>query len=168
MGNRAPRLGQTSASLRENLEAIFWPSTTLPDTKHRGRRDTISSSERKGAPRLRSGHHFLVGNGGADGIRTHDLPGFTGTREPIALQDVDAKSHRIIWWSRWDSNPRPPRCHRGALPTAPRPHRKEELKPLDGFITLASGQRQTPLGQPCRYLGTFFWYPWNRARHPGV
>src|ERR1700730_13226506 len=27
-----------------------------------------------------------------------------------------------IWWSRWDSNPRPPRCHRGALPTAPRPH----------------------------------------------
>ena len=28
------------------------------------------------------------------------------------------------WWSRWDSNPRPPRCHRGALPTAPRPHRQ--------------------------------------------
>src|ERR1700686_5920304 len=28
-----------------------------------------------------------------------------------------------LWWSRWDSNPRPPRCHRGALPTAPRPHR---------------------------------------------
>src|SRR5690349_5793822 len=27
------------------------------------------------------------------------------------------------WWSRGDSNPRPPRCHRGALPTAPRPHR---------------------------------------------
>src|SRR3989475_3498049 len=27
------------------------------------------------------------------------------------------------WWSRWDLNPRPPRCHRGALPTAPRPHR---------------------------------------------
>src|SRR5216684_1505580 len=31
----------------------------------------------------------------------------------------------ISWWSRWDSNPRPPRCHRGALPTAPRPHRGE-------------------------------------------
>src|SRR5450432_652924 len=30
---------------------------------------------------------------------------------------------RDFWWSRWDSNPRPPRCHRGALPTAPRPHR---------------------------------------------
>src|SRR5690348_15393054 len=30
---------------------------------------------------------------------------------------------RVQWWSRWDSNPRPPRCHRGALPTAPRPHR---------------------------------------------
>ena len=32
-----------------------------------------------------------------------------------------------FWWSRWDSNPRPPRCHRGALPTAPRPHRKHLL-----------------------------------------
>lgn len=31
--------------------------------------------------------------------------------------------HFNLWWSRWDSNPRPPRCHRGALPTAPRPHR---------------------------------------------
>src|SRR5208282_2084379 len=30
---------------------------------------------------------------------------------------------RLDWWSRWDSNPRPPRCHRGALPTAPQPHR---------------------------------------------
>src|SRR5271169_4473392 len=37
------------------------------------------------------------------------------------------------WWSRWDSNPRPPRCHRGALPTAPRPHRGI----LQKFITPA-------------------------------
>src|SRR5438477_3475001 len=28
-----------------------------------------------------------------------------------------------FWWSRWGSNRRPPRCHRGALPAAPRPHR---------------------------------------------
>src|SRR5208282_6347064 len=34
---------------------------------------------------------------------------------------------RLDWWSRWDSNPRPPRCHRGALPTAPRPHRQPFL-----------------------------------------
>ena len=49
-----------------------------------------------------------------------------------ALQDVDvfhegacraeARPAGEGWWSRWDSNPRPPRCHRGALPTAPRPH----------------------------------------------
>ena len=32
------------------------------------------------------------------------------------------------WWSRWDSNPRPPRCHRGALPTAPRPHSRNFQK----------------------------------------
>ena len=34
----------------------------------------------------------------------------------------DGGSNSLQWWSRWDSNPRPPRCHRGALPTAPRPH----------------------------------------------
>ncbi len=27
-----------------------------------------------------------------------------------------------LWWRRWDSNPRPPRCERGALPAEPRPH----------------------------------------------
>src|SRR6266853_27518 len=41
------------------------------------------------------------------------------------------------WWSRWDSNPRPPRCHRGALPTAPRPHRTSRVYhrtfPSDGI-----------------------------------
>ena len=35
-------------------------------------------------------------------------------------------SNSLQWWSRWDSNPRPPRCHRGALPTAPRPHRRND------------------------------------------
>src|SRR5271170_5699141 len=30
------------------------------------------------------------------------------------------------WWSRRGSNPRPPRCHRGALPTALRPHGTEQ------------------------------------------
>src|SRR5260370_66800 len=43
--------------------------------------------------------------------------------------------HDIVefWWSRWDSNPRPPRCHRGALPTAQRPHRAETTEPF--YIT---------------------------------
>jgi site-specific DNA recombinase len=36
-------------------------------------------------------------------------------------------SNSLQWWSRWDSNPRPPRCHRGALPTAPRPHRRNPV-----------------------------------------
>lgn len=27
-----------------------------------------------------------------------------------------------VWWTRRDSNPRPPRCERGALPTEPRAH----------------------------------------------
>src|SRR5712691_9724940 len=42
----------------------------------------------------------------------------------FAQKDIDVERHAVKgWWSRWDSNPRPPRCHRGALPTAPRPHR---------------------------------------------
>src|SRR5579872_4065464 len=45
-----------------------------------------------------------------------------------------------FWWSRWDSNPRPPRCHRGALPTAPRPHAEERQLT---FIAPRSAQRQT-------------------------
>ena len=30
-----------------------------------------------------------------------------------------------IWWTRGDSNPRPPRCERGALPTELLAHRHE-------------------------------------------
>jgi hypothetical protein len=53
--------------------------------------------------------------------------GLSDVKSParFTLEDVDMESHRTFWWSRWDSNPRPPRCHRGALPTAPRPHRFE-------------------------------------------
>ena len=49
------------------------------------------------------------------------------------------QSFRTVWWSRWNSNPRPPRCHRGALPTAPRPHR---WKKAGTFISsrFAAGQ----------------------------
>ena len=43
-------------------------------------------------------------------------------RKPFDMIFERAKTGE--WWSRWDSNPRPPRCHRGALPTAPRPHRR--------------------------------------------
>ena len=30
---------------------------------------------------------------------------------------VSVDLQRIIWWTAWGSNPRPPRCERGALPT---------------------------------------------------
>src|SRR3954463_15287015 len=81
--------------------------------------------------------------GGADGIRTHDLPGGYGTR-----------SLRNIWWSRWDSNPRPPRCHRGALPTAPRPHRSTTATMLASLATFVHRA-------PARFSGVE-----NTKRHP--
>ena len=31
--------------------------------------------------------------------------------------DPEGVRIREIWWTRWDSNPRSPRCERGALPT---------------------------------------------------
>ena len=34
-----------------------------------------------------------------------------------------ARTRRQSWWRRGESNPRPPRCERGALPTEPRPHK---------------------------------------------
>ena len=37
----------------------------------------------------------------------------------------------VSWWSRWDSNPRPPGCKPGALPT--------ELRPPGGFPILDFG-----------------------------
>ena len=33
----------------------------------------------------------------------------------------------FVWWSRGESNPRPPQCHCGALPTELRPHTKERF-----------------------------------------
>src|ERR1700689_2045109 len=42
------------------------------------------------------------------------------------------------WWSRRGSNPRPPRCHRGAPPTALRPHLT-----LPGSYNTAKGWGQT-------------------------
>ena len=59
------------------------------------------------------------------------LPGWMPSLNTLALVDPliegeerERGSNSLQWWSRWDSNPRPPRCHRGALPTAPRPHRR--------------------------------------------
>ena len=29
---------------------------------------------------------------------------------------LSSASDNLLWWTAWDSNPRPPRCERGALP----------------------------------------------------
>ena len=42
-----------------------------------------------------------------------------------------------VWWTRRDSNPRPPRCERGALPTEPRAHIAVLLKLLTYNSTIA-------------------------------
>lgn len=46
--------------------------------------------------------------------------------EPAASRPPDECSyqtelHPVVWWSRWDLNPRPPASHAGALPTELRP-----------------------------------------------
>src|SRR5579884_36815 len=40
---------------------------------------------------------------------------------PLGPTDVQRipdwpEGFKVIWWTAWDSNPRPPRCERGALP----------------------------------------------------
>src|SRR6266404_991977 len=66
-------------------------------------------------------------------------------REAAVAHAIGAKTQTnlIIWWSRWDSNPRPPRCHRGALPTAPRPHRLK-INDLPGFTGTHCKLRHSP------------------------
>jgi hypothetical protein len=59
--------------------------------------------------------------------RRASCPGIPGESNGV-ISAVEKRDES--WWSRWDSNPRPPRCHRGALPTAPRPHRTEMLSPI--------------------------------------
>ena len=51
----------------------------------------------------------------------------------------------FIWWTRRDSNPRPPRCERGALPTEPRAHLCADLKFRSPIIArLPGGVKQKP------------------------
>ena len=50
------------------------------------------------------------------------------------------------WWSRRDSNPRPPRCERGALPAELLPHGRE-----DAYCTRPASARQ-----PAGYQGTLW------------
>ena len=44
--------------------------------------------------------------------------GFPTQETPSAARQTDES----VWWSRWDSNPRPPDCQSSALPTELRPH----------------------------------------------
>ena len=52
----------------------------------------------------------------------------TGIRPPFSAKGCSGPNHRVRYcnstqshWSRWDSNPRPPGCKPGALPTELRP-----------------------------------------------
>ena len=48
-------------------------------------------------------------------------PGNSRTRWDKKIRECFRDS-LIHWWSWGDSNPRPPDCQSGALPTAPQPH----------------------------------------------
>jgi hypothetical protein len=41
---------------------------------------------------------------------------------PLSYQGIEVREPLKQWWSRRESNPRPPHCERGALPTELRPH----------------------------------------------
>ena len=57
----------------------------------------------------------------------------------------DACRRLFYWWTRRDSNPRPPRCERGALPTEPRAHFCADLKFRSPIIArLPGGVKQKP------------------------
>src|SRR5229473_2030894 len=39
-----------------------------------------------------------------------------GLITPKAGRSIRLSQSKVVWWTRRDSNPRPPRCERGALP----------------------------------------------------
>jgi hypothetical protein len=47
-----------------------------------------------------------------------------GDLSPLERSTAYGRPTRQPWWSRWDSNPRPPGCKPGALPTELRPRRR--------------------------------------------
>jgi hypothetical protein len=73
-------------------------------------------------------------------------------RLPVQLVPLTIRQ-RQGWWSRWDSNPRPPRCHRGALPTAPRPHRRTIIILHEGSVSVHDmrNQMRRPM-RNCKFL----------------
>ena len=71
---------------------------------------------------LRTSFEILVGSSGLEpptsrlsGVRSNHL-----SYEPISYFGVSRFSRR--WWRWWDSNPWPPACRAGALPTELHPH----------------------------------------------
>jgi hypothetical protein len=64
------------------------------------------------------------------GTRTRNRKGRPGTALPAARGST--------WWSRRESNPRPPECHSGTLPTELRPHEGAQATPVAGACQNAS------------------------------
>ena len=54
------------------------------------------------------------------GVRNSEF-GANGPRRPLSRSALRAPQSALRWWSRWDSNPRPPGCKPGALPAELRP-----------------------------------------------
>ena len=54
----------------------------------------------------------------------------TGSRQGSAEGEC-GRGSAGAWWSRRESNPRPPECHSGTLPTELRPHASAEATPPD-------------------------------------
>jgi hypothetical protein len=48
---------------------------------------------------------------------------------PFSVTWRRSPAKRVRWWSRRDSNPRPPRCERGALPAELLPHERARIVP---------------------------------------
>src|SRR5215831_16847854 len=70
----------------------------------------------------------------------------------IAMGMVPGK---LDWWTAGDSNPRPPRCERDALPTELAAHRTDYVERLQALSasnrpTYSSKSRQAPPTASCR------------------
>ena len=70
---------------------------------------------------------------GAGGIRICLEIDIKPPEDPAHNEKAPAEAGAFPEWSRWESNPRPPRCERGALPAELLPHRRPRGRGHLGF-----------------------------------
>ena len=113
-----PQIANRSGFLLASLPLFIFQRTTLPADR---RKRTFSTFEK-----TRFARSGLPGRSSTPSPHSWE-PGFAARGRLAVAGFVLRQASNEAWWSRWDSNPRPPGCKPGALPTELRPPSSAEF-----------------------------------------